>query len=93
MQRNIRISFFVLFFIPSFTGLSIITNNIQKAFKHFCMLKAYLNSVFSRISSGLFNFNHSQYLKDTVYQNYHEMNGISQSCVFLFRATIKQSLI
>jgi hypothetical protein len=76
MQRNIRISFFVLYFILSDTGIKII-DYIQQAFQYiFYILKAGLNAGFPKISSELFKSNHSKYLKDAAYQNYLEKVAI-----------------
>jgi hypothetical protein len=81
MQRNIRISFLVLFFIPSYAGLNI--NGITlKVFRLLNKFKVSLNSELSRISSGLFNSNHSQYIKDTAYQNYRKV--IDPKAVLLY---------
>jgi hypothetical protein len=82
MQRYIRIS--------SFAGLNIF--NAQKTFRHFYMLKVNPNFGFSRISSALFNSNHSHYQSDTVYQNYYEKVD-SNAVSLYFGSTIKQSLI
>jgi hypothetical protein len=72
MQRNIiRISFFILFFIPSYAGLYFHFAN-QNVFKLFQKLKENFNFKITAILSGLSNSNHSQYLKDAVYKNYLE---------------------
>jgi len=73
MQRNIYISSFVLFFVQSFTVLNILIFFAREAFeRNFFMLKTMAVHGLSGISSGLFNSNHSQYLKKTVYQYYHK---------------------
>jgi len=83
MLRNIvRISFFILFFIPSYAGLYFDFAN-QNIFKFFQKLKENFNFKLKAILSGLFNSNHSQYLKDAVYQRYLEMKE-SKNCVFFF---------
>lgn len=81
MQRSISISLFVLLFIPSFAGIN--KGITQKILKLLSKVKANIHFGFSKISSGLFNSNHSQYLKDAVYQRYLEMKE-SQNCVFFF---------
>jgi hypothetical protein len=81
MQRSISISLFILLFIPSFAGIN--EGITQKIFKLFSNVKNKIILGSSEISSGLFNSNHSQYLKDAVYQRYLEMKE-SKNCVFFF---------
>jgi len=70
MQRNIiRISFFILFFIPFYSGLYL-DFAYQRVFKLFQKLKKNFNLKLTEISSDLFNSNHSQYLKNAAFQYY-----------------------
>jgi len=72
MQRNIiRISFFILFFIPLYAGLYFDFAN-QNVFKLFQKLKENFNFKVTAFLSGLFNSNHPQYLKNAVNKNYLE---------------------
>ena len=68
--------------MPFFTGLDII-NTTLKAFNLLCKFKAYINSWLSGISSGLFNSNHSQYLKLAAFQNYSEKIGSEAAPLYL----------